>query len=81
MTVSKHGPVEAEHTPPTREETLMMDDDIHLSEVIEQAIRDRDMPMLTAAMAEKWSIERAFQESRWETFNHRMNREFFGGDQ
>ena len=80
MSISDHGPVEPNHTPLTDDERTLLDTDAELSRVMEQALVDKDIETLTYAMAEKLSIERAFQSSRWETFNHRMDREFFGGD-
>ena len=80
MSISDHGPVEPNHTPLTDDERTLLDTDAKLSRVMEQALVDKDIETLTYAMAEKLSIERAFQSSRWDTFNHRMDREFFGGD-
>ena len=80
MSISDHGPVEPNHTPLTDDERTLLDTDAELSRVMEQALVDKDIETLTYAMAEKLSIERALGESRWETFNHRMDREFFGGD-
>ena len=80
MSISDHGPVEPNHTPLTDDERTLLDTDAELSRVMEQALADKDIETLTYAMAEKLSIERAFQSSRWDTFNHRMDREFFGGD-
>ena len=67
------------HTPLTDDERTLTDTDAELSRVMEQALIDKDIETLTSAMAEKLSIERAFQSSRWDTFNTRMNDEF-GGD-
>lgn len=80
VTHSSQGPVGPSHTPLTDDERTLLDTDAELSRVMEQALVDKDIETLTYAMAEKLSIERAFQSSRWETFNHRMDREFFGGD-
>ena len=80
MSISDHGPVEPNHTPLTDDERALLDTDAELSRVMEQALADKDIETLTYAIAEKLSIERAFQSSRWDTFNHRMEREFFGGD-
>lgn len=79
MSIANHGPVRPSHTLPSDDERLMLDTDAELSRVMEQALADRDMETLSEAMAEKLSIERAFQSSRWETFNRRMDREFGGG--
>jgi len=79
MSISDHGPVEPNHTPLTDDERTLLDTDAELSRVMEQALADKDIETLTYAMAEKLSIERAFQSSRWDTFNARMYDEF-GGD-
>ena len=80
MSIANHGPVEPSHTPLTDDERALLDTDAELSRRMEQAIEDRDIDALAEFMSEKLSIERAFQSSRWDTFNHRMDREFFGGD-
>lgn len=80
MSISDHGPVEPEYTPPSPEERLMLATNSELSQIIFDALDAKDFDTVTYAMAEKVSIERALAESRWETFNHHMNREFFGGD-
>ena len=80
MSISDHGPVRALHTPESPEETVMLDADADLSRLMQEALDNKDFDTLVYAIAEKRSIERALGESRWETFNHRMDREFFGGD-
>lgn len=79
MSISDHGPVQASHTPPADHENPMFDTDAQLSEVVEQAFADRDFDTIREVLEEKLSIERALGSSRVETFNHRMDREFFGG--
>lgn len=79
MSIANHGPVRPSHTPLTDDERTMLATDAELSRVMEQALADRDMETLAEAMAEKLSIERALDASRWETFNHRMSAEFGGG--
>lgn len=80
MSISDHAPVRPSHTPASPDETSMFDTDAELSRVMEEALDNKDFDTLKHAIAEKLSIERALGESRWETFNHRMDREFFGGD-
>lgn len=79
MSISDHSPVGPSHTPLTGDERTMLATDAELSRVMAQALEDRDLETLTEAMAEKLSIERALDASRWETFNHRMSAEFGGG--
>lgn len=79
MSISDHGPVRASHTRPTRDERLMLASDAELSQMVLKALDDRDFDAIPEIIAEKRSIERALEPSRWETFNHRMDREFFGG--
>lgn len=67
------------HTPLTGDEATMLDTDLELSALMEESVENRDLDTLLQAIAEKRSIERAFQASRWDTFNHRMHNEF-GGD-
>ena len=73
-------PVRPSHSPLIEDESAMLDADARLSQVMQDALDNKDFGTLTEAIAEKRSIERALGESRWETFNHRMDREFFGGD-
>lgn len=80
MSIADHGPVGPSHTPLTDEERVMDATDAELSQIMQEALDAKDFDTLKYAMAEKLSIERAFQSSRWDTFNRRMNREFFGGD-
>lgn len=80
MSISDHGPVGPTYAPATDEEKFSLATDAELNRVIEQAVADHDMETWKAAFAEKCSIERALGESRWETFNRWMDREFFGGD-
>lgn len=79
MSISDHGPVGPTYAPATADERLALAADAELNQVIEQALNDHDMETLGAAWAEKQSIERALGESRWETFNRWVDREFFGG--
>ena len=79
MSISDHGPVGPTYAPATDDELFALSTDAELNQVIEQAVADRDVETLAAAWAEKQSIERALAESRWETFNRWMDREFFGG--
>lgn len=78
MSIPSDGPVRPSHTPLTDAETAMLDTDARLSQVMSEALDERDLETLVHAMAEKLSIERAFQASRWDTFNTRMGREFGG---
>lgn len=80
MSISDRGPVEPEYTPPSPDERLMLATNSELSQIIFDALDAKDFDTVKYAMAEKVSIERALGESRWDTFNHHMEREFFGGD-
>ena len=66
------------HTPLADEEAQMLDTDIALTRGMEAAVEQRDIDLLADLMAEKLSIERAFQSSRSDTFTAHMAREFGG---
>lgn len=72
-------PVRPSHSPLTDDESAMLDADAQLSQIMQDAIQNKDLETLADAIGEKRSIERALGESRWETFNRHMDREFFGG--
>ena len=79
MSVADHGPVGPTHTPLASQESEWLASDAELSAVMSEALAERDIDTLADAIAEKLSIERAFQASREDTFAWRMDSEF-GGD-
>lgn len=58
-----------DYLPATPRQSQILNSDIALSHMIEQAIEARDIDLLVDAMAEKRDLERALDASRTESWN------------